>query len=205
MTDAFPLAWPDGWPRATGALKDGRSNFQRPASAGRYWTFIEAREALLSELLMVSDLRSAVISSDWRLGARGAVLLGAPRPKDEAIAIYFTRKGRSYVMACDRYTRSEENMRSLTLALAAMRQLERHGGGVMLERAFAGFLALPQPKTCWEVLGLGTGVTSTAGDVQAAWRELARKTHPDQGGNHAAMAELNAARDAALKILGDVA
>jgi curved DNA-binding protein CbpA len=39
----------------------------------------------------------------------------------------------------------------------------------------------------------------TTEDVQAAYRKLASQYHPDRGGDPAKMAELNAARDEALK------
>lgn len=48
------------------------------------------------------------------------------------------------------------------------------------------------------VLGLGHGPVTRA-QVEAAYRRLARERHPDLGGSNAAMVELNAARDAALK------
>jgi hypothetical protein len=54
----------------------------------------------------------------------------------------------------------------------------------------------PRPQTCWNVLGLPP--RSTEDEIQRAWREKAKRAHPDQGGSTAAMAELNAARDAAL-------
>ena len=48
-------------------------------------------------------------------------------------------------MAMDRFTSVAGNLRSLTLAIEAMRQLNRHGGGTMMERAFAGFVAIAPP------------------------------------------------------------
>lgn len=199
MTDAYPLAWPDGWPRTSPqGQTDGRYRFGRNTTDGRkIWTFVAAREALLSELLRVPGLQSAVISSNWPLDTRGHARASASRPDDQGVAVYFKRGGRTLAMACDRYTRAEENMRSLTLALEAMRQLERHGGGTMMDKAFAGFAALPAPPTCWELLDVQPG--ATAAEVQSAYRRLARKAHPDGGGSDALMAELNAARDAALK------
>ena len=117
--------------------------------------------------------------------------------KDQGVAVYFTLNGRAMVMACDRYQRVAANLRSLGLALEAMRQLARHGGGVMMERAFAGFAALPRPPSCWDVLGVEEG--ASRGDIERAFRNRAKKVHPDAGGNDHAMAELNAARDQALK------
>lgn len=196
MTDAYPLAWPDGWPRTRVAdRKQGWKQFKRPGGA---WTFPAARDALIAEIWMHGPTR-VVLSSNFQPGPRGP-LAGKRRPDDEAIAIYFDRLGRDYAMACDRYHDAEGNMRSLTLALEAMRQLDRHGGGVMLERAFQGFLALTAPKKAHEILG----VPATAGpqEIKAAWRRLIGQAHPDQGGSQAAAAELNAARDQMLKGLG---
>ena len=48
-------------------------------------------------------------------------------------------------MARDAYKTVAGNMRSLTLAIEAMRQLERHGGSTMMERAFQGFAAIAPP------------------------------------------------------------
>jgi len=46
---------------------------------------------------------------------------------------------------------------------------------------------------------LGVGRTASAGEIEAAWRARAKAAHPDVGGSAAAMAEINAAHDAALK------
>jgi hypothetical protein len=88
-------------------------------------------------------------------------------------------------------------MRSLVLAIEAIRSIERHGGSTMMERAFSGFTALPAPKSCWEILGLSPGATAQA--IEAQFRAKAKTTHPDLGGSDAAMAELIAARNDALK------
>lgn len=44
---------------------------------------------------------------------------------------------------------------------------------------------------------LGTKPSASVDDVEAAFRALARTNHPDVGGTDAAMARLNAAREAA--------
>ena len=66
--------------------------------------------------------------------------------------------------------------------------------------AFAGFVALPAPPSCWEILGLAD--TATPHQVQSAFRTLARRAHPDTGGSTADMAALNSARDEALRRIG---
>jgi DnaJ-class molecular chaperone with C-terminal Zn finger domain len=204
MTQAFPLIWPDGWPRTpAGQRKDGWATFKRQVDNGRYrsgqpWTFAQARDALLDEVWKHKP-QSVVISSNFPTGRNGP-MDGKRRPADEGIAVYFQRKGKPYVVACDRYNDAEGNMRSLALALEAMRQLERHGGGVMMERAYEGFAALPAPPSHWEVLGVQPG--APAAEIQAAYRRRAREAHPDQGGSDAEMAAINSARDAALKEVG---
>lgn len=206
MADAYPLAWPEGWPRTRLADQvDGQHHFKRPDRTKGYgskpWTFAAARLALIEEIFRLSGLQLAVVSSNWPLDRKGHARADARRPADQGIAIYFTRGGKQFAMACDRYVRAEENMRSLTLALEAMRQLERHGGGVMMEKAFAGFVALPAPPSCWEILGLEAAAATTA-EVQSAFRRKARVAHPDAGGSTTAMATLNAARDEAMRRLG---
>lgn len=46
---------------------------------------------------------------------------------------------------------------------------------------------------------LGLGPDATAAEVNAAWRRLMARAHPDQGGTEGLAAQLNAARDALLK------
>jgi hypothetical protein len=109
------------------------------------------------------------------------------------VAVYFSFKGKPMVMACDRFDNAAANMRSLGLAVEAMRQLERHGGGTMIERAFTGFTALSAPKTAWEIVGVPRG--AAAEEIEAAYKAKAKKLHSDYGsGADVMMAELNAAR-----------
>lgn len=201
MTEAFPLCWPAGWPRTAGAdKKNGGHAFKRPG--GRYgtvpWTFAAARDALVDEIWKHGPT-SAVVSMNFQTGKNGPIE-GKRRPEDEGVAIYFQRKGRPYVMACDRYSDAEGNMRSLALALEALRQLERHGGGVMMERAYSGFTALPAPKRPHEILGIAA--TASEAEIRAAWRRRIGEAHPDQGGSEAEASEINAARDAMLRARG---
>jgi hypothetical protein len=202
MTEAYPLAWPEGWPRTPPAeQRDGRAAFKRQLDNGRYrsgqpWTFAAARDALLEEIGRHGAM-TCVVSTNFALDRRFLAVEGKRRPDDQGVAVYFQRKGRPIVMACDRYRDAEGNMRSLTLALEALRQLERHGGGVMMERAYEGFTALPAPKRWWEVLGVPADATPD--DIERAYRAKARHAHPDAGGSEAAMSELNRARDEGRK------
>ncbi len=95
------------------------------------------------------------------------------------------------VMACDRFDNAAANMRSLGLAIETMRQLERHGGGTMMEKAFTGFVALPATESPWDVLGLKPG--ASAEEIEKAFRQKAQFAHPDAGGSTEAMQRLNEA------------
>ncbi|MFG1349044.1 J domain-containing protein [Xanthobacter autotrophicus] len=208
-TTAYPLSWPAGWHR-TGAshIVDGKFRFKRTRwskDQSPFWTFAEARDALLGEARKLG-VRSVVLSTNFPVGRDGVPVEGKRRPEDQGVAIYFERRGRALVMAADSYMRAEENMRSLALALEGLRQVERHGGGVMMERAFDGFAALPAPTATrpWrDVLGFNAGGRPvTAEMVETAYRGSMKRAHPDHGGTHEAAAELNAAREAALKEVG---
>jgi hypothetical protein len=182
-------------------LQDSKYRFRR---SGRFWTFAEARNALNDELDRLGA-RNLVLSSNYEFRLDGQPSAKAGNPLDRGIAVYFTLKGKQMVMACDQHVRAEENMRSLTLAIEAMRQLERHGGGIMMERAFEGFQALPAPVATrpWrEVLGLVGEKNPTAEQVNHHFKIKAKSAHPDAGGSDAAMAELNASKAEALKEIG---
>lgn len=205
MADAFPLAWPMGWPRTpASALKDGQSTFAvTDHNAGTSWrsrkpiTFAKARDSLRNAIARL-DGHNVVISTNYPLNRDGWPMGGRRKPDDEGVAVYFQRGGRTVVMARDAYFRIEDNMRSLALALESLATLERHGGGVMMDRAFEGFTALPAPKRPHEILGVRADVSEA--EIRAAWRRLIAEAHPDQdGGSNARAAELNAARDAMLK------
>lgn len=195
---AFPLQWPDGWPRAKMRQQD------HPFGGKVYGlTFDRARRQLTEELQRLGA-RNIVLSTNVELRLDGQPYAGAAgkRMNDPGVAVYFTLKGRQMVMAQDRYTDIAANMRSLALAIDGMRQLERHGGGQMMERAFTGFVAIAPPdwKKPWrEVFGVSP---DWRGDLAVLYREKAKARHPDSGGSDTLMAELNVAYSEAKRELG---
>lgn len=197
---AYPLQWPVGWPRTP--IRQRVNGKSRWSSKGKPWTFDAARKDLANELERLGA-RNIVMSTNYELRLDGAPRAGGRIPDDVGIAVYFTYKGRQVAMARDAFDRAEENIRSLTLALRAMRAIEEHGGSLMMDRAFEGFMSLPAPGQAesalwWKVLRVPA--TATEAEIQSAYRKRAAEVHPDRpGGSAAAMAELNAARDQALK------
>jgi hypothetical protein len=186
----FPLYWP---------LQHARTQNRR---AARFVVdFVTARGDLLRELDLLSA-RDVIISSNVPIRRDGLPAVPDREPADPGVAIYFTRKARPFVIACDQFTRVRWNLRAIGATIEALRSIERHGTTSMLEQAFSGFAALPPARSSkpWrEVLGLSGPVGIDA--VRARVRELARVHHPDAGGSDARMAEINAASEAALREL----
>lgn len=201
MTDqAYPLSWPDLWPRTN----PGHRGYHKFGGPVHELSFDRCRRQLMEELKRLGAT-NVILSTNIPLRGDGAPYAGAAlkRMADPGVAVYFKLKKRDLVMAQDRYMDVAANIRSLTLAIEGMRQLERHGGGVMMEKAFAGFAALPNPdKVDWRaMLGFKKDEVASADAVQKRYRALAGSYHPDRGGSEAAMAQLNMARDQALEEL----
>ena len=226
--EAFPLCWPDGWQRTPSHLRQQgirfkvgsgyeydstASNNQRYVGK-RIISFDRARQSLVDELGRL-NARGVVLSSNvpLRLDGQPRANAAGARMDDPGVAVYFTYKGKPMVMAADTYSNVAANLRSLALAIEALRQLERHGGGVMMERAFAGFTALPAPegsqpkRAWWTVLNYSDDPEARADlsvdEIEARFKTLAKRRHPDaDGGSNELMAELNEARDDAVRALG---
>jgi hypothetical protein len=200
MTEAYPLKWPAGWPRHRG-LQDSDRRFKGPTF---HWDRVY--NGLKDELRRIGATQ-IVVSTNQPLRNDGAPYAQQRNISDVGVAVYFTRNGKALVMAQDRFWSIIGNMRSLTMAIEGLRQMERHGGAVMLERAFDGFLALPPADDCWTILGLGelkrdpfdSDRRITNRDrIMSAFRDKARAGHADNGGD-LDMARLVKARDEALE------
>ena len=191
MTEAYPLQWPDGWPR-TPSHKRGKSRF-----TGQ--TYNQIRQ--LQNELRLLGAKNVVISSNVPVRNDGLPYAEAAKRRydDPGVAVYFTLKGKPLSMARDRYLTPWENMRSLVLTIDGLRSMERHGGSTMMDRAFSGFAQLPKPSGAdwWEVLQVRPDASRDV--IDANFKRLARDRHPDRGGSDHQMAELNRARDQAMQ------
>jgi hypothetical protein len=199
---AYPLAWPQGRPRTpngqrkAGAFKSNGSALTVSVAAGR----VEDEIAKLGG-------RYLLISSNVEVTLSGRPRSGQREPEDRGVCVYFQLAGKPYAMACDRYLTVADNLAAIAAHVDATRKIERHGVATAAETLQA-FQALPAPADAprvrpWrEVMCVPVGFCRPE-DVRHQYRVLAAERHPDApGGSHEKMAELNAARDAALKELG---
>ena len=187
MTEAYPLHWPEGWPRS----RVEQRKWSLPGGRQAGWSGVVDR--LIGELRRLGA-RNIVVSTNQPLRRDGLPYAATRRIEDPGAAVYFALNDRPMAMAQDRYELLVDNIRSLALAIEGMRQMERHGGGHMMARAFTGFQALPAPGAGrhWaEVLDVGTGASRA--EIEQAYRRRAFNLHPDRGGSTEAMAELNVA------------
>lgn len=199
---ANPLQWPPGRPRT---LHYNRENAKFDV------TFARARDNIVAEVKLLTGGRWSqdpltVISTNIALRRDGLPLAGQRAPDDVGVAVYFTYKKRQMSFACDRWLKIEHNMQAIAKTIEALRGIARWGTGDMLEAAFHGFMALPEPaaKRSWrEVLGIAADTHVSPDILIRCYRSAAAVAHPDRaGGSHDAMVAVNAAYAEAKKALG---
>jgi len=221
MTSVTYLEWPDAWPRTPERLRK-RGRFKDPTIAWAY-------DDVLRELNLLNATRRRVsVDCPPRRDGQGIIASG-PAPRDPGVALYFMLRGKPHVMACDTYKSCADNLRALSLTIASLRAIERHGASGILDRAMAGFTALPPgagagadpdkpARPWWEVLNIpqidGVRFEEIGGDTrhpmrtpllamaESLYRSKVPFAHPDRGGSTEAMVELGRAIEECRAALG---
>jgi hypothetical protein len=196
MTSAYPLSWPEGFPRS------------KTREAGRFKTSLSGALKNATDSLGLFGRDSGRAVSNVILSSN--VTLGEHRPADPGVAAWFLWDGEQRCIPVDRYTTVEANLQAIHHILEARRVELRYGTLALVRATFQGFTpALPAPgtrKRPWrEVLDFmpNDGPQITRDVIEARYRRLATIRHPDKpGGSHDAMSELNRARDEALQEIG---
>lgn len=204
---SYPLDWPIGWKR-TPAVQRHHARFRKMRRLVREGDGHEIYAGMQS-LTMADAITRLQLELD-RLGSEHQVLStnvqtrldGLPRsgqrePDDPGAAVYFNLHGKDRCLACDRWTKVADNIAAIASHIFAIRAVERYGVGTM-DQAFAGYAQLRSGTDEWWLV-LGIDRTASAEQIEAAYRSLAKKTHPDAGGSTWEMARLNSAREAARK------
>lgn len=206
-SEAYPLTWPVGWPRTTNrrhakfgkrvAVRSGESSWTRAETL----TIGDGLKRLQGELGRLGATH-VVISSNLRRNLDGSITANQGKHgMDTGIAVYFKLKGKSRVLACDRWFSAADNMAAIAGHIDAIRACDRYGVGT-LDQAFAGYQALPAQAASWFVV-LEFAVPPTNWDtVEARYKSLARTHHPDAGGSGETMAKINEAYATARKEFG---
>jgi DnaJ domain len=203
----FPLQWPVGWER-TPAHERMAASFRKGGSAtrdpvtgigGRAPTrALSVPDALarLSQQLGLLEATHEVLSTNLQVRLDGLIKGGQVEPADPGAAVYFRLHGAARCLACDRWTRLADNIAAIAQHVDALRRIDRYGVG-SLDQVFAGYAALPPTSADWWII-LGVPRDATREQIETAFRALARRYHPDSGGDHTAMARINDARRVAL-------
>lgn len=190
---AYPLYWPEGWPRTSP---------RHWARFSRQCTVATARELLSKELDLLGAAQP-LLSTNLELRLDGQPRSNTAAPRDPGAAVYFQFRGRQVALACDRWQRVEHNIHAIALHIAALRGQQRWGVG-NLEQAFRGYMALPAAGQTTgmnphQVLGLA--INATEPQIRDAYRRLAAQYHPDNQatGNAAKFLQVKRAHDLLLQ------
>lgn len=199
MVGAYPLHWPQGYPRTK---YPGRSRFDN--------TFASARDGIIAEIKLMGG-KLPIISTNIELRRDGLPYSGQKQPQDKGVAVYFTYKNEQVVFACDKWDKIEHNLHAIRKTIDAMRGVERWGVSDLLNRAFVGFKALPEsgavdldvpdPQTCWDILLLQPFASKDI--IERSYKALRKLYHPDNllTGNHEKFVALEPAYNEALKLV----
>lgn len=182
---AYPLTWPHGFARA----KTRESGKFKATLAGALKNVQDSLRMFSSDSR--KKLEDLIISSN--------VTLGAQRPGDPGVAVWFTWDGLSVCIAVDRYSTVEANLQAIHHILEARRIELRHGTLALVRATFTGFRALPSPpgEQWWTILGVKADVARQ--EIDAAYRALRSKHHPDKGGDPEQFQRVQRAYEAATK------
>lgn len=189
MIEAYPLCWPAGYPRST---QQKYSRFKTTLAHARDFVKEEVRRLGATDLIISSNVptrKDGELHGDWQRF----------KVKDHGAAVYFTLNGKQVCLCCDTYERIYDNLRAIGRTIEALRQIDRDGVSDFLNRAFAGFTAIPErtgKPSCWDVLGMEP--TKDEAAITKRYKELAKAAHPDAGGSDEAFTALAKAYKEAL-------
>ena len=195
---AYPLCWPEKQDRTPKASQINWQHQEPVMPATAY-------SDLCKEVKRIPGVTEIIISCNVPPTKDGLNWGRAFAATDLGVAAWFTRNGRELSIACDRFRKIEENMRAITRIIDGRRREERYGTASMIEQAWAAFdtKELPMPtrvRPWFEVLGVFPN--SDIELVEASYRILAKRYHPDQGGNAETFREITEAIEIARKELG---
>lgn len=201
MVEKYPLCWPVSFPRTKSPKTSRFGNV----------SFAKGRDSIMKELKLMlgwKERETIVLSTNIPLRNDGLPYASFKAQEDKGVAVYFQFKGESIVICCDAWNKIEHNMWAVANTIKAMRSIERWGVSDFLKHSFSGFAALPPPvkekpkRDWWIVLDYPQRPGNVPWDwagVEAQYKSLAKRRHPDMGGSTEAFQELNEAFQQAKK------
>lgn len=185
--EAYPLHWPDGFPRTERKIDS------------RFKTTLQAALKNVNHSMQLFSSDSGKKVTDITISSN--VTLGMQNPKESGVAIWFTWDESHLCIAIDRYTKVEDNLQAIHHVIEARRTELRHGGLHIVRQTFRGFKALPEStgkKRWYQVLKVER--IATQDQIKVAYKERAKETHPDvNGGSVELFQEVQKAYEEATK------
>ena len=188
---SYPLTWPEGYKRSQ-SRKDSR--FSGELSVAVAANNLECELALLKA-------KDPILSTNIPLKLAGGPKSGF-NPDDPGVAVYFKRKEKNVVLACDKYKRVQDNIHAIERTIESLRQIDRDGVSDFLERAFTGFTAIaetagPSNQSWWVILEVPENCTYE--QAESSWKQLSKQYHPDLGNDSGYIYLINDAWERAKK------
>ena len=110
---------------------------------------------------------------------------------ERKVTVVFTKGTQDQRFSLASQERPVDNLRALYLGLESMRMNETRGIGDVVREMYLQLPAPSKGRDPYEVLGIRSDAPLEV--IEASWRALAKRAHPDAGGSDAAMKEINAA------------
>jgi hypothetical protein len=190
----YPLCWPDNWPRTPFRIS---SRFGDRT--------VNQAFAILGDEIRRLGCDTWKISTNIPRTNSGWIKSQFKQPTDPGAAAYFTYNGKPVTLACDKWTRLEDNIYAIARHIEALRGQDRWGVGT-LEQAFRGYMALPgvgqtSGENWWQVLNVP--INATQQRIKESFRTLAKLHHPDTGGEREGWERINRAYQQAEALFGN--
>lgn len=189
----YPLTWPLGYARSA-TRQEGQFKQDLASSTKelrRQLELLGAENVLISSNNPLGTWQSAKSISDAERKAA----------RDPGAAVYFRRKKKDLVLACDSFDKVWKNIYAIALIIDGIRRSERYNIPGFLDNVFSGFQKLlpGSYKDPWLLLGVKE--YSSDAEIDAAYKDKARRfneagTEP----NPDMMRDINWARDEAKRL-----
>jgi hypothetical protein len=170
--------WP--WPRTRNPK---RAPFRVAHSKNLIDLDRELRHLAARNIVIQADVRENELRLDGMLYANA-------RPHSPGIILSFDSKHGPLSYPCDTFSEWQDNLRAITLGLAALRAVDRYGVTRQAEQ-YKGWQALPNPESATSRDDAISTIRKHGGpfkpnerdDCERAIRAAEVATHPDRGGN----------------------